>query len=890
MKTLFFFSLTLLSLCLGPAALSQPSGQELEKQAHEAYEKGYTGNSPEAQAQSFDEAARLYEAAAKAYEKEKMNDKADKARKSAHGARQNAEHRRNRSRTASPQQQVVATGRTTGHIADLVLTNPGAKSADAVLPASVVIPSDGQYQGYAVPTTPGKTTVPPGQTRTVPLTGYCTHPDLPAPPPGTILPTPTDWPPTLLPTPQTVRTLETTARRLLDQGAIQLPLDEPAFIVQQTYWIFVSTPYNPCAYLNTLLTEAGVPQDAIPTAIAQVVDAMLTVGREAGLPEYQPALPALPIRPPAPPAPGAVKPTVRVTGTGQTTGHIADITIRNPSDQPIAVVVGNSAYIPSTGRYQAYVAPKLPPITVPPRETVTTPIHGYCADVRRPPVPAGNDMPPLSEWIASEPGADLLQLPNAVRIPTRAAPPLTEVANILQSQPVPPVAAQWDCLPLPPANTQPLLPGTDTPIRVPISAADNPGLAVPLLLDAISRLEDAYERLGGTLTTPFSNNPPREREAVIQQTFWIYSARLEGKPYTYNDFHDNTVKQFETNSGRPYNGLPPDQKEKLDKGVDDFWDAFTATGVEAKILPKTPETPKLEDVPPLKMPFEDPSVLIQNRPRQQRQRAKKCECGSVSFNLQIWAWGNDGSGNNVHKGAPYKEAVSGNAAPGQAAQAVPIKKNDLPARPANDDIYLIAIRNIKADCPCTEWTESIEQAIKGLEKAMRDNADKISRAREALDKAQKELDTLKSQLEKARAAKRPVQSTIDRLEIKMQKAEEKKEKAESDLATLENPIHAKKSELDDLKKAAKQSDCTVYTNEKNPDSKLPPQVKAKNTVIGRIENAPDGSKLAPEEYYYSFRHDPNKPLTYDIEISFYCEGDGCKPISCSRTFVVKVEE
>lgn len=857
MKTLFFFSLTLLSLCLGPVALSQPSGEDLEKQAHEAYEKGYTGNSPEAQAQAFDEAARLYEAAAKAYEKEKMNDEADKARKSAHGARQNAEHRRNRSRTASPQQQVVATGRTTGHIADLVLTNTGAKPADAVLPASVVIPSDGQYQGYAVPTTPGKTTVLAGQTRTVPLTGYCTHPDLPASPPGTILPTPTDWPPTLRPTPQMVRTLETTARRLRDQGAIQLPLDEPAFIVQQTYWIFhASTTYNPCDYLNILLTEAGVPQDAIPTAIAQVVDAMLTVGREAGLPEYQPALPALPIRPPAPPAPGAVKPTVRVTGTGQTTGHIADITIRNPSDQPITVVIGNSAHIPSTGRYQSYVVPKLPTITVPPRGTVTAPIHGYCTDVRRPPVPADVDMPPPSDWIASEPGADLLQLPNAVRIPTRLAPPLNEVANILQSRPVPPVASQWDCLPLPPVNTQPLLPGTDTPIRVPISAADNPGLAVPLLLEAINRLEDAYDRLGGTLTTPFSNNPPKERESIVQQTFWIYSARLEGKPYTYDDFHDNTVKQFETNTGQPYNSLPPDQKEKLDKGVDDFWDAFTATGVEAKILPKAPETPKLEDVPPLKIPFEDPSVLTQHRPRQPgRPDNKKCECGDLSFEIRILSNKDKEKASSI-----IPISVSDSAKPGSSSIDIPIPGDILP-KLSKGEKYQIEIRVAKVDCPCYRSTkiEDIETAKKNL----KEKETHLNNKRKELETAEGELKEAKDALSKKHSNKK--QKNVDN-------AIKKVEDLKKEVSNAENAYKEQESTLDRLKKD-KLSECDIYPDKNKTTDRN--KVKINDTIV----------EIRSKD---TTAFDPTKDLS--ISISCFCKGADCDGVTCSRTFVVKVEK
>lgn len=931
MRILFFLSLTLFSLCFGQMAFGQQTGKDLERQAWNSYEKGYDSkHSPEDQAKHFDEAARLYEAAAEAYEKAGQPDKAKGARNMANGARQNAENRRKMAENANALQQqnvsnpsssppgstgqIRATGRTTGHVADLKLINPSSKPMDVTLPGSAVIPSDGRHQGYAIPTTPGKVTVPSGQTITIPLDGYCTHPDLPAAPAGTPLPGLTDWPPSVLPTPQTVRTLETTARRLHDHGVIRTPFGDPSIVVQHSFWDFAAD-YDPCARLRRQMEEAGVPQDAIPDAIAQVVDAMLTTGREAGLPGYQPTLPILPMQPATPPAPGAVRPTVTVSSTGQTTGHIGNITVSNPTDLPIYVVIGGggSAYIPSQDNAQPYVVPSLPRIPVPPKGKTTTPIHGYCADVRRPPVPADNTMPSISEWITTLIEEGVPDQTNVVRIPAAVAPPLSEVIRAMENTPLPPVASKWDCPPLPPAPGQPLLPGTNTPIRTPITASENPGLLIPLLLDAISRIEDAYDQLRGTLTTPFSNNPPKEREAIIQQTFWLYSAGLEGKPYGYKDFHDNTVKQFEDNTGRPYNSLPPDQKEKLNKGVDDFWEAFTATGAEAKILPKAPRPePKMDDFwdsyrqgggkpkrtttapapsDPKQMTTrpEEPPVQIQNRPKQERQGEKKCECGSVSFELQVWTWGKDGTGKDAAKGSPHKQTVSGSAAPGQSAQGVSILKSKLPNRPANDDKYLIAVRNIKADCPCTEWTEAIEQAVKDLAKAERDNASKISKAKEALDKAQKELDEKEAKLAEEKVKKNPNRITLDKLGKEVQKAKEKKEKAEAALAELENPIKAKERELEDLKKSAKKSDCEVYTDDKNADSKLP-QVAAKGANVRKIEENPGGGKLPPAEHYYSFIHDPVKPLTYEITISFYCKGTGCKPVSCSRTFIVKVEE
>jgi hypothetical protein len=90
----------------------------------------------------------------------------------------------------------------------------------------------------------------------------------------------------------------------------------------------------------------------------------------------------------------------------------------------------------------------------------------------------------------------------------------------------------------------------------------------------------------GLINTPFANNKDKERESVIQQTFWMYSAGLSGHAYTKNDFENNTIKQFETTTGKNYGDIAQNQKDQVDKGVDDFWNTFSAVGVEAKILPK----------------------------------------------------------------------------------------------------------------------------------------------------------------------------------------------------------------------------------------------------------------------------------------------------------------
>lgn len=523
-----------------------------------------------------------------------------------------------------------STGRTTGHIADFTVSNPTAQAQPLELPP-LTIPSDGTHQGYAVPD-PTRTTVPGNATVTVPIQGYCTDPDLPAPSPGVSLPPPNTWNPSspILPVLKSVISVTTD---LQQNGQMTTPFSgnpqrEREAIIQQVVWYYSHpTTFDPCLHLRKTLTEyfsgstppkptGQMPQpvvqdyfSVIEQGIGQIVDAMLRVGRAAKLPEFTP--PALPTVTPSaakPPSNPTVINTARAIGTGRTTGHIADFTVSNPTKEPITVRIGDGGalYLPSSGQYQPYVVPSLPVIPIPPGGTVTVPIEGFCVDVRRPPVGIGEAMPPIQNWISGGPPSAItapsvpepMNPPGStvvVSIPTQTAPPLSTIVGILQNQPRPPALSKWDCPDLPLTNRA-LIPGTDLPVTTPINTDQMPAIGVPLLLDAINRITRSYDELKptGAINTPFSGNPPKEREAVIQQTFWIYSAALRGEPYPKDDFRDNTIKQFEQNTGRSFPQIPQPQQEQIDKGVDDFWNSFQATGVEAKILPKVPMEPRPE--------------------------------------------------------------------------------------------------------------------------------------------------------------------------------------------------------------------------------------------------------------------------------------------------------
>jgi len=243
------------------------------------------------------------------------------------------------------------------------------------------------------------------------------------------------------------------------------------------------------------------------------------------------------------PLPDGVEVVGVARGTGRTTGHIADLTITNNGKTPVEFP-DRSVYIPMEGGHQPYVVPRGGSTTVPPGETLTVPIEGYCGDVNRPPVPAGEAMPGLEDWI--------------VPADPESAPPFSD---------------------LPPSGV--------------IDQDTDPVSAAPYLWGAAEAIESAVDRLQGSgeLITPFSSNPGREREAVVQQTLWRYAGQLSGRPYTREQFQERLEDQYEEGTGTPIASAPEEDRERLVQGADDFWDAFELVGVEAKVLASDDEVP-----------------------------------------------------------------------------------------------------------------------------------------------------------------------------------------------------------------------------------------------------------------------------------------------------------
>ncbi len=267
-------------------------------------------------------------------------------------------------------------------------------------------------------------------------------------------------------------------------------------------------------------------------------------------------------------------------GTGQTTGHIADLTVTNKAKTPVRIMP-QKILITYDENHQLHAA-EIPATTVPPNSTMTIPINGYCADVHTPPVPLGENMTPVNTWIALEPPPQPNGEHPPISIVEHTVPPFSpfDIPSVINA---PGYTYEH---PQPTINLDPTWPGTETPINGHIDPVHHPETFAPVIIKTLDNITEAFDKLkeGGKITTPFSGNPAQERESVIQQTFWIYMAAVTGKDYKKEDFESKVHQQFEDKTGMNVSSLPETEHVKLQIGVDQFWNVFEATGGEAKVL------------------------------------------------------------------------------------------------------------------------------------------------------------------------------------------------------------------------------------------------------------------------------------------------------------------
>lgn len=234
-------------------------------------------------------------------------------------------------------------------------------------------------------------------------------------------------------------------------------------------------------------------------------------------------------------------------GTGNASGIIATITLRNNSSETIHFTT-LPLFIPSAGKYQAYLVPASSRILLPPGQKTEVSLHGYCLDLHKPAVPAGKKLPSPEEWIAIDHTLD----------------------NSINKYLVDP---KYLTLPRIVAN----LPGE-------INAEGKTAL-IPRerLEEGLLMVLDAYEKLETTLislrnnhqiVTVFSAFPEKEKQTLLQHTIWLYTAALTGSTYEYEYFEKKLILELENETSTPFHKMSGSlQREIIEEGKV-FWKTF----------------------------------------------------------------------------------------------------------------------------------------------------------------------------------------------------------------------------------------------------------------------------------------------------------------------------
>lgn len=289
------------------------------------------------------------------------------------------------------------------------------------------------------------------------------------------------------------------------------------------------------------------------------------------------------------------------TGTGQTTGHIATLYVENNTQQPFSFET-EGFFIPSEGNYQSYVVPYPLNFSIDASEKMQIPIIGYCADVNTPPVPDGKELPAFSNWIFhSDEWFDDWTIDLDVFYKYHGLKP-DELNLLNSSNPIVFNSLYFFSLKKSNQNVDARSKGTAVTNHISSDNSDffkDYALVIPskepfsfglLALDAAFSLLKTVKEMqaGRQLITPYTDFEKREKEALMQHSIWIYTAALEGKIYSKEDFKLKLKEELQQQTGLLYENMPEEMKNSLQIGTDQFWEGFRKLGKKAGVFSATP--------------------------------------------------------------------------------------------------------------------------------------------------------------------------------------------------------------------------------------------------------------------------------------------------------------
>lgn len=265
--------------------------------------------------------------------------------------------------------------------------------------------------------------------------------------------------------------------------------------------------------------------------------------------------------------------TFRPVGHNRTTTDAITLYIYNPNPEAFTAVI-EPCYIPPVGGTQGYVFHQRIVVGGPGDATTAVVLHEiYCTDNTVPALGEGAVASPVDDWVFA---SETIPLNDAFK------------ADLQVWEPVP-IATDYTVV----------NPVADTPFPYLLDPAADNIVTGTIMLSAIDNITTIFDSLqtAGEIHTPFGPDPAKEREAVIQQTFWLYTSTLTGGGYKLDDFRQKTIEQYETNSGKSFNRLEPATRLGIEQGVGHFFYTFEAVGSAAKVLQTN--TPAPDEFPPV---------------------------------------------------------------------------------------------------------------------------------------------------------------------------------------------------------------------------------------------------------------------------------------------------
>jgi hypothetical protein len=211
-------------------------------------------------------------------------------------------------------------------------------------------------------------------------------------------------------------------------------------------------------------------------------------------------------------------------GTGETIGHIADLKIKNISDQPLTCAIAPMILESGSSKNQHYACPIGQNVALNPHQTKTVPMNGVCLNRNKPPVAKGVS----GDLVINEANPTAPQNPNSH---------------------------------LPPADAGKLL-------RICTSKYD---AAATLQKD------------GALKDLPYKDKQ-KQKDIVVQWSTWCdprISEMTGAPPATKDDLKKVVYKQVEAKGP-----MSSETKKKVDQGIDTIFEKVELTTAKAKDLEK----------------------------------------------------------------------------------------------------------------------------------------------------------------------------------------------------------------------------------------------------------------------------------------------------------------